>query len=79
MDAEEVSETAIAWERGQADQNSIKRHVKTKTANTSILPGMLEAARKTAGCRPGSKDGTSGGHATSKQTAGTKGQSDTKL
>ncbi len=42
MDAEEVLETAIAWERGLADQMSIEQHSKSKTANTSILPEVLE-------------------------------------
>ena len=39
----------LAWERGLADQTSIQRHVKTKTANTSILPEVLETAKKTVG------------------------------
>ena len=49
MDAEEVLETAIAWEGGLADQTSIERHVKAIIASTSILPRVLETARKTAG------------------------------
>ena len=48
MDAEEVLETALAWERGLADQSSIEKLSRTKTANTSILPGVLETARRTA-------------------------------
>ncbi len=46
MDAEEVLETAIAWERGMADQTSIEHHSKAMTANASILPGVLETARR---------------------------------
>ncbi len=46
MDDEEVLETAIAWERGLAIQTSIEHHSKAKTANTSILPGVLGTARR---------------------------------
>ncbi len=57
MDAEEVLETAIAWERGMVDQTSIEHHSKAKTANTSLLPGVLETAR----CETNISEDTPGG------------------